>query len=225
MDYFFFLSCYYYRDADAQKEKEKLGENPCFPGSALVDVLKKDGKECRVSMKDLGIGDLVKTIDVSTKEVKFTPVMIFAHHNVESFSTFFKLKLEDGKKIVLSGNHLIFVGPNGKTKMARYVCINDLLNLASGGMSKVVNIEEIKEKGFICPITQEGTVVVNEVLASCYASCTNFCGIDAHKIAHAGLFPLRRFKKKIKINTSSPIPNQHPYIKMLTQINLPWMAK
>ena len=128
------------------KKKEKLGENPCFPGSALVDVLKKDGKECRVSMKDLGIGDLVKTIDVSTKEVKFTPVMIFAHHNVESFSTFFKLKLEDGKKIVLSGNHLIFVGPNGKTKMARYVCINDLLNLASGGMSKVANIEEIKEK-------------------------------------------------------------------------------
>jgi len=49
----------------------------------------------------------------------------------------------------------------------------------------VVSIREVTKKGYSTPLTASGSIVVGDVLASCYASYGN------HEVAHLFFSPLR----------------------------------
>ncbi|XP_037646878.1 indian hedgehog B protein-like [Sebastes umbrosus] len=56
-----------------------------------------------------------------------------------------------------------------------------------GSLSVVTSVEEQRSTGLYAPLTQHGSIVVNGVLASCYAA------LDNHRLAHWVLAPLRFF--------------------------------
>lgn len=50
---------------------------------------------------------------------------------------------------------------------------------------RVSNVSDVVKQGYMAPLTQEGTLIVNHIAASCYAI------IDSHDVAHAVLAPMR----------------------------------
>jgi len=50
---------------------------------------------------------------------------------------------------------------------------------ASGASESIVRVEETIEKGVYAPLTEEGTVVVDGIMASCYSN------YNSHQFAHA----------------------------------------
>ncbi|CAF1277827.1 unnamed protein product [Adineta steineri] len=49
----------------------------------------------------------------------------------------------------------------------------------------ISNVIDVIKQGYIAPLTQEGTLIVNNIVASCYATINN------HYLAHAALAPMR----------------------------------
>jgi hypothetical protein len=49
----------------------------------------------------------------------------------------------------------------------------------------ISNVVDVIKQGYVAPLTQEGTLIVNNVAASCYATINN------HYVAHAILAPMR----------------------------------
>jgi hypothetical protein len=49
----------------------------------------------------------------------------------------------------------------------------------------ISNVIDVVKQGYVAPLTQEGTLIVNNVAASCYAT------IASHRLAHAVLAPMR----------------------------------
>ena len=52
-------------------------------------------------------------------------------------------------------------------------------------IDKVSNVSDVLKQGYLAPLTDEGTLLVNEVAASCYGT------ISSHRLAHAVLAPMR----------------------------------
>ena len=68
----------------------------------------------------------------------------------------------------------------------------------------------------------EGTILVDCVLSSCYASMKDVAGIDGHAVSHAGILPMR-----LAARARPPKPRQdvvrgiHPYFRLLTNVAKP----
>ena len=207
-------------------QKDKDGNQPdppggssCFPASAVVTV-QEIGQDKMIPISELKIGSLVKTLNFFDKVPKYSPVMLFAHYLPNDLVSFKRLHLNSGHTITLSPKHMIFYGNGKKTKFAEDIQINDELVLASGIMSTVHEIEDIFLKGAFCPVTAEGTILVDDILASCYSNCGNYAGIDGQKIAQFGFLPMRLMHKMKKKNLAKKnIPPMHKYAKFLIKLS------
>ena len=58
--------------------------------------------------------------------------------------------------------------------MASDIKIGDKDLVLRGGESVVAKIEEVIEEGLFCPLTENGMLFVDGVLASCYASTKDY---------------------------------------------------
>ena len=74
---------------------------------------------------------------------------------------------------------------------------------------KIENIDNIRKQGVYAPLTESGTIVVDDILASCYASFLN------HSVAHLAFGPLRMYKKITGTATNLPKEGIHPYASFL----------
>lgn len=70
-------------------------------------------------------------------------------------------------------------------------CVFTTKGSGNSRFSVVTFVEEQKSSGLYAPLTQHGSIVVNGVLASCYAAA------DSHHLSHWALAPLRLFYKLI----------------------------
>ena len=209
-------------------------DDSCFPSRSVVKVQNKDGEIKEKKMANLHVGDKVMGWDVKRNRTVFTKVMMFAHlapHAVDV--EYLKITLEDGNKITPSGNHLVMAGEQKKAILARKVKPGDILFSVDENQEisskKVLAVEKVIEQGIFCPITLSGNVIVDNVLASCYASVEDhvlFKGlvkISAQSMAHLGLMPMRalhklRSKWLRKIANGQSI---HPYLQWLRKLNHP----
>ena len=91
-------------------------------------------------------------------------------------------------------------------------------------MEKLIKMEDVMEKGVFCPVTNEGTIIVDNVFCSCYASCDSFFGVDGHAIAHFGFLPVTLMSKTRPVKSSFEIADKHSYFKLLEKLQLPWMS-
>ena len=227
-------------EAKTREEAVKPPDPPkrkCFPSNTVVYTKDVNGKVTKKQMSNLCIGDKVQAFDTKSRRVVYSEVIMFAHRNpgIEQVN-YLKIVLEDGSSIMLSSNHLIMSGEIMNSTMARNIEVGHLLfTINEEGViasKKVRAVEEVIDSGVFCPITLEGNIVVNNILASCYASVNDqaffhgLCKVSAQNVAHLGLMPMRVLHKfRVKWVSKLEDDDQfiHPYIKWLCKLNLPWM--
>lgn len=156
-------------------------------------------------------------------EVVLSRVLLFLHLDRESRTTFFIFTTENGKRMALTPNHLIFASPNLKlhhhefeAMFAKKVRTGDYILTIEDNRglqpSKVVSISLEERMGVYAPLTEHGNLFVDGVLVSNYAS------IEDHKLAHWAFSPFRvlfRFfqtvmeenSQRVVVNSSAMVPN------------------
>lgn len=107
-------------------------------------------------------------------------------------TTFYKLSTESGNVIVMTGTHGLFVMKNGlvKAEFAENLLVGDSLIVSQDSNTtkteRLVSISLVTETGWLDPLTRSGTIVVNNISTSCYASYP-------HWLAHLAMFPARQW--------------------------------
>ncbi|XP_068220819.1 protein hedgehog [Palaemon carinicauda] len=149
-------------------------------------------------------GDEVQVMK-SDGTLAFSPVLMFLHKDPQASRLFLQLRTSKGKMLTLTSSHLVFVLPrddaanktpsladaltSGGAALAARIEEGDFLLVRQEGgdvaLEEVLEVTEKKGSGVFAPLTSEGTVVVDGVVASCYAV------IDSQKIAHWAFFPVR----------------------------------
>ena len=115
----------------------------------------------------------------------------------------------------MTESHLININKKGFIKAAD-VQIGDEMIAHNSQNVKVVKIEtEIKE-GFTAPLTQEGTILVNDILVSCYAE------VNSHWLAHMVMKPVNiwyQISKYIGLSETANRDGLHSYASFLFDLS------
>lgn len=131
----------------------------CFSGDSLVSIKSDDDTVSTIRMSALQVGDQVKT--ASTYE----PVVAFLHAAAHP-GQFISIEHSHGK-LDLSPDHMIFKA-DGSAVAAKSIAVGDLLSAADSGVSRVEKISIVDTDSFYAPLTSSGTIVVDEIVSSCF---------------------------------------------------------
>ncbi|XP_034427837.1 sonic hedgehog protein A [Hippoglossus hippoglossus] len=164
----------------------------CFPGSSTVTL--QDGTKKPV--KALQTGDRVLAADAHGQPV-YTDFIMFIDQDSTTRRLFYVIETDSGQKIALTAAHLLFVAHSNSTERAqRRMSAVFASQVRPGQTVFVLDAERLQpvtvtriytqeHEGSFAPVTAQGTVVVDQVLASCYAV------IQDHELAHWALAPVR----------------------------------
>ncbi|XP_034028300.1 desert hedgehog protein [Thalassophryne amazonica] len=174
--------------ADHSVAVEKGG---CFPGWARVTVAGGQQK----TLWSLVPGDRVMAVS-AMGQIVFSRVLLFLHRNPDICSTFLSLETEDGHRLTLTPNHLVFLSlyPRlhssgfqaqfaGRAKIGDYVLIHTEKGLLLP--SRITSVSTVESVGVFAPLTEDGTLFIDEVLTSSYAL------VEDHRLAHWAFGPVR----------------------------------
>nr|XP_020447706.1 indian hedgehog protein isoform X1 [Monopterus albus] len=176
----------------------------CFPGEAVVTV--ESGAQ--MSISDLRPGDRVLASAGSdgSGELVFSEVLTFLDRDPVTWKLFYTLQTESGAQLSLTAAHLLFVSEGNCSEgvapafgTLRTVYASDARpgqcvlvsqgevgqRLGEGHLSRLNQVTVRESRGVYAPLTQHGTVVVDGVVASCYAV------VNQHSLAHWAFSPLR----------------------------------
>ncbi|XP_038642581.1 sonic hedgehog protein A-like [Scyliorhinus canicula] len=195
----------------------------CFPSKAMVTL--ENGQTRAVS--ELNPGDRVLTVDAAGKVVP-SQVLLFLDKEEELRISFTVLETEDPQqRVELTAAHLIFVSDNNTDRMENFrpmfasrVRTGQFIlgrEVDSGQLrsSKIKAIYAAEDIGVYAPLTSHGTLLVNNVLASCYAV------MEKHHWAHLAFAPLRLFH-----SLTSLLPAFHSWHGNATQENgIHWYSR
>lgn len=183
------------------------------------------------------MGDEILAVDASGRPV-FSPVILFMDRDAGSKRMYYKISTESGKTITMTGSHLIFVMDDlqqdfnstfsdKRVVFARQVIPQQFVLSADKtglmNLERVTSVEVEEMEGAFAPLTREGNLVVNDVVASCYAN------IRDQWLAHVSFFPVRSYSNLIdSLNHLFPFPKRrkrsepesgiHWYPRMLQSI-------
>lgn len=146
-------------------------------------------------MSQLQPGDSVLALSESGGII-FSPVLLFLHLDAEHRSTFLILSTENGHRLTITPNHLIFMAPS--LKLYYYEYYASFASQVTRGAyvliwgiegrvhpSKIISVSQEERIGVYAPLTEHGNLFVDGVLASSYAS------IEDQRLAHWAFGPLR----------------------------------
>ena len=161
----------------------------CFPGRSLVRT--EDGSTKRLDQVELG--ERIAAVD-SHGDVVYSEVIAFLDRSVTERRQFVRLTTESGRVLTLTPAHLVpvegrstvFAGrvrPGDKLRVRDPADENELRHRLR--WDEVVDSRLILEEGIYAPLTSEGTVVVDDVVASCYAI------VDNQQLVHLAFLPYR----------------------------------
>jgi hypothetical protein len=203
----------------------------CFPENAKVLLENGHSK----GMADLRIGDRIQTVD-SNGEIVYSPVILFLDRSIDVIEQFTSLKLASGQEVRLTADHLIYrlktqnmlkIGAEtlqlsnatnfwsqSETIPAKKLQIGDFLlqrNVENGRFqwSTIISIRKISDRGAYAPLTAQGTVLVDGVMASCYAET------QYETVAHIAFAPIRWLSYLMTFQMSEGL---HSYSKFLINI-------
>lgn len=142
-------------------------------------------------LSELKIGESVLTYDSVTKRFVYSEVIMFLDWDPEQRREFLHLELASGRTLTVTPTHLLLtVSANvSRTLYAEQFKIGDnlLVRDSNGDLTEdaVVNVGAVLKIGVYAPLTTTGTIVVDDVVASCYAV------VDSQNIAHWAFAPVR----------------------------------
>ncbi|CAF4324085.1 unnamed protein product [Rotaria sp. Silwood2] len=150
----------------------------CFPGSSRINLIDGTFK----ALSDIQIGDKV----LVNKHNTYEPVISFIHAKREGLFGFLAINIQSvmsnlSSTLYVSANHLIFDFDSGKAKFAGKFHIDDRVQLIENNEivpGQIISIGSTKQEGYYAPLTPSGTIVINGVVASNYATVNN------HNLAH-----------------------------------------
>jgi hypothetical protein len=150
----------------------------CFSGSSRITLADGTIK----ALSDIQIGDQVLVNEHNVYE----PVSSFIHAQHQGQFSFLAIKIQSvmsnlSSTIVISANHLIFDFDSGKARFAGKLHVGDRVQFIDNNEivpGEIVSIQSTKQQGYYAPLTPSGTIVVNGVVASNYATVSN------HALAH-----------------------------------------
>lgn len=165
----------------------------CFPGTSTVMLKNGNRKE----MRDLRPGDQVLSAD-SGGNLLYSDFIMFMDQDSMTRRVFYVIETTAPvRRITLTAAHLLFLASNSsddlstmtatfasKVRPGERLVIFD----SKRAQLKPVTVARIymeEHEGSYAPVTAQGTIVVDQVLASCYAV------IENHKLAHWAFLPLR----------------------------------
>lgn len=172
----------------------------CFPGEAMVNSERSGA----VPVGNIRVGDRIQVERYG--ELIYEPVLAFLHairHGSQRQLPFLTVKHLRGE-FRASATHLVFVVGKSKgseSKLVGNLEVGDQLLVASGTTeaplvaSRVIATQRsFGSSGMFAPLTASGTVVIDGVVASNYASPSQTKNLP-HHYAHAFLFPVRMYHK------------------------------
>lgn len=153
-------------------------------------------------MSHLQIGDRVLSLN-SKGNLEYSEVMIFMHRSPQLKSKFLRLTMTSGINITITPSHLILRWQKPNTTLlheavpvyAQNIQIKDQLLIHGHTKEKqlyvdtVIKIETVYETGVYAPLTVTGTIIVNDVVASCYAV------MNSQRLAHLSFAPIRIYNR------------------------------
>lgn len=186
----------------------------CFPGDAQV-ILEGGGSKHMQDLLPGDRVLTSSSRDRPDSPLLYSPVLSFLDRQPNVSKTFYVIRTDAGHNITLTAAHLIFTadcagersqettlqdsvedGRPSRTAGLRTVFASEVqpgqcVFTSSGGtrsrVSVVTLVEERRGAGLYAPLTMHGSIMVDGVLASCYAS------VDSHRLSHWALAPLRLF--------------------------------
>jgi hedgehog protein len=139
-------------------------------------------------MDDLRVGELVQVTDPAG--IQGTSKFVGWTEKHRSLTKFHRLTTESGNILTMTGSHGLFIWKAGSVMatFAKDLSVGDFLVVSQSSNSsqaeRLRSISIVNEFGALGPLTESGTIMVNNVSTSCYASYT-------HHLAHFALLPAR----------------------------------
>ncbi|XP_072758784.1 sonic hedgehog protein [Anoplolepis gracilipes] len=161
----------------------------CFPAKSLIRTENGGTK----TLDELHLGDRIAALN-SHGDIVYSEVIAFLDRASSETRQFVRLTTESGRVLTLTPAHLVpvegrssifaaKVQPGDRVLVRDTAATNDTDSHLR--WDKVVETKLVLEKGVYAPLTTEGTLVVDDVVASCYAV------IDSETVAHYVFLPLR----------------------------------
>ena len=156
----------------------KSTASSCFAGRSQVILHDGISKE----LSQVQIGDLVMVNENNVYE----PVIAFIHAKEDGLFDFLVIDVysslsNTSSTLFVSPNHLIFDYDSGEARFAGKLHVGDRLQYIDNNKiipGEIINIQLKQEEGYYAPLTPSGTIVIDKVVASNYASVSN------HALAH-----------------------------------------
>ncbi|RLU21583.1 hypothetical protein DMN91_005956 [Ooceraea biroi] len=165
----------------------------CFPGKSLVRTENGDAKR----LDEVRLGERIAALD-SRGDVVYSEVIAFLDRSPSERRQFIRLTTKSGRVLTLTPAHLVPVEGRSSVFAAKVqpgdrILVNDVAasveddNRVDNRLrwDSVVETKLVLEEGVFAPLTTEGTLVVDDVVASCYAV------VDSQSVAHYAFLPLR----------------------------------
>ncbi|XP_064603757.1 desert hedgehog protein B-like [Liolophura sinensis] len=172
-------------------------------------------------MSALKVGQKVLTVNEDGTP-SYTEVLTFLKRHPRTDAVYWNIRT-DKSNIRMTPRHIVFTSASNDTatrqpRFAHDVSVGDYLFSASSSnitSSKVLEITSQIMTGVYVPLTETGTLVVDELLASCYSS------VD-HYIAHAFVTPIRWFPSLFRFHGEDyGMPGYVSFMKWLAHKILP----
>uniref|UniRef100_A0A8C9XBQ1 Hedgehog protein n=1 Tax=Sander lucioperca TaxID=283035 RepID=A0A8C9XBQ1_SANLU len=175
----------------------------CFPGSSIVIL--SDGRT--KPLKELQVGDKVLAADQQGNLVP-SDFLMFMDQDQQIMREFHVLETEEPRcRLTLTAAHLVFVMSNNNSTNSSDIRAVFSSNVKIGQWllvvgndrpdhlipARVTRIRVEKYRGSYAPVTSHGTIIVDWVLASCYAV------VEDHDLAHWVFVPVRLWRSFLSL--------------------------
>lgn len=146
----------------------------------------------KTSLSSLQIGSQVRVIN-EENQVGYSTIIAFLHRELDQEALYKRIRTAS-TTIELSSRHLINQRKDGFIWAENLVKGDEILVLSSNQdnqtqWEEILDITDVYKQGLMAPLTEQGTLIVNNVHASCYALA------KSHKVAHFALAPYRVYHR------------------------------